>query len=106
MELRINHLDKVFHFAAFAGLAFLLGWVLSQNRQITFANGILVFLTASVYAACDEWTQAFVPGRDPDVWDAAADIVGAFAGLLFLVVMFLAMRDSVASSPLASKNEA
>jgi VanZ family protein len=42
----------------------------------------LAFLLTMLYALSDEFHQAFVPGRSPDLWDLVSDAVGATAGLL------------------------
>jgi VanZ family protein len=72
--------DKVLHFGAFAGLAFLLSWCLAGFRP-TRGAAVLMLSVAVVYGAVDELTQFFVPFRSPDVWDWAADVGGALAGL-------------------------
>lgn len=42
----------------------------------------LAFLFTTLYALSDEFHQAFVPGRNPDLWDLLSDALGATGGLL------------------------
>ena len=34
------------------------------------------------YGVTDEWHQAFVPFREPDRWDLAADLLGTLGSVL------------------------
>ena len=45
------------------------------------AAGLRATMMAIAYGASDEWHQSFVPGRHADVWDLAADGVGAALAL-------------------------
>ena len=83
--------DKVYHAGAFAGLSYLLCWALptrpgahARLQQLTLAG-----LIAASYGCIDEFTQQFIPGRCCDIWDVAADCVGAVIGL----VAYLACRQ-------------
>jgi VanZ family protein len=42
----------------------------------------LAFLVTFLYALSDEFHQAFVPGRVPDLWDLVCDAMGAGVALL------------------------
>ncbi|HEX3854303.1 MAG TPA: VanZ family protein [Polyangiaceae bacterium] len=71
--------DKLMHAAAFAGLAFLL---MRAARFCMPASSLpkqllVGALGASALGALLEICQAFVPYRSADVWDWAADTVGA-----------------------------
>jgi VanZ family protein len=72
--------DKAAHFVAFSALTFCL-WRASGG-----ATPLLVVLAAILFAALDEWRQAYVPGRVPDAQDFLADAcaVAATAALLFM----------------------
>jgi VanZ family protein len=79
--------DKLLHFAAYAGLAWLLGmaWESStgrlNGRHLWFA-----WLAITGFAAVDEVTQLLVH-RDADPLDWLADAAGAAVGLgVFLLV--------------------
>lgn len=75
--------DKVIHFGVYAGLAILI--VNAFGFQRSLALGSRSFLTLVVflllYAALDEVTQAFVPGRHPAVSDWFADGIGGTLGV-------------------------
>lgn len=70
-----GHVDKVLHFAAFAGLA-LLGQLAAPGRY----SAAFVLLALLAVAAGTEWAQGMVPGRQSSLLDLAADLVGIFAG--------------------------
>lgn len=77
--------DVIGHFAAYAILAALLHWALlgiGARRPARFAL-LIVFL----YACSDEFHQAFVPNRQPDPFDIAADVAGAGAALMTLTLL-------------------
>lgn len=75
--------DKAAHAFIYAGLGaalrFGFGRILPERpwaaAGATFALGLLGGIL-------DEIHQAFVPLRNPDVWDAAADTLGVLAGLV------------------------
>lgn len=78
----VTHGDKVAHFLAYGGLAFLCaraarGFGARQGRAV-----IIGALIAVAYGATDELHQSFVPGRSPELLDLAADAAGAIAGAL------------------------
>ena len=67
--------DKVIHFGAYLGLAWLLGLTLaSRGRRVWVAVPLLL-----VFGAVDELTQIPV-GRTADVWDWLADAAGIMVG--------------------------
>ncbi len=72
--------DKILHGVEYAGLALLLVRALHLSGLAlgrALAVGVLV---ASLFGASDEWHQSFVPGRDADPLDWAADTTGALLG--------------------------
>lgn len=79
------HADKVVHAAAFGLLAGLVarGFLAAGQGARRALWGAL--LAASLYGALDEWHQSFVPGRDSDPWDWAADTSGALLGAALVV---------------------
>ena len=74
--------DKIMHFAAFAVLAFALGLWFSADSwlKLPLRNFFICVAIASVFGILDEIHQFFVPGRHSDIWDWAADTLGAAFG--------------------------
>lgn len=77
----VEHADKVLHAAAYGGLAGLAAWALARGRlsTTTARMAITAWAIAAVYGASDELHQYFVPGRQSDWRDLAADAIGAAA---------------------------
>ena len=73
----IPHLDKVVHFALYAGQGWLASRALRTRRSGTLAWALLGVAT---FAALDEWHQQFV-ARDPAILDWIADVIGAGVGI-------------------------
>ena len=71
--------DKVLHFLAYTGLAFLMALVLGGHRP-TWRAFVLVLLATLAYAGFDEFSQLLV-GRHCDFWDFVADFMGTVLGL-------------------------
>ncbi|HTN53893.1 MAG TPA: VanZ family protein [Anaeromyxobacter sp.] len=72
--------DKVLHALEYAGLGALLFVALRGRGPRAWRLALLAAVLASLYGASDEWHQSFVPGRDADPLDWAADSAGALAG--------------------------
>ena len=74
--------DKIFHFIAYAGLAFAVGLWFPRESWLKFPIRNLLICTAiaSVFGVFDEFHQSFVPGRSSDVWDWVSDTLGGAAG--------------------------
>lgn len=71
--------DKVLHFLAYTGLAFLMSLGVGGRRP-TWRAFVLVMVAALMYAAFDEFSQLLV-GRSCDFWDWIADCGGIGTGL-------------------------
>ena len=76
--------DKLLHFSAYALLGILFFRAFEtfpalNNHHLTVALSILC---AGLYGASDEIHQYFVPGRNADIMDLAADFTGSFAGVI------------------------
>ncbi len=71
--------DKLLHLGAYAVLGALVAGALAGRLGAARAIG-LAALIAAAYGVTDEWHQSYVPGRDADPADWAADAVGAIAG--------------------------
>jgi VanZ family protein len=71
--------DKVLHFLAYTGLAFLMALVIGGHRP-TWRAFALVLVATLAYGGFDEFSQLLV-GRHCDVWDFVADFLGTLLGL-------------------------
>jgi len=78
--------DKLVHFLEYAVFAFLIYRSflhLIPPRKFKFVIYFsLVFL--ALFAFFDEYFQAHIPGRDSDILDAIADILGGFLLIIIL----------------------
>jgi len=92
--------DKLGHFTAFALLAALLEFVLRRTRHDlpVYRRHLFVFAVVALFGAMDEWHQRFVPGRECDFFDWAADALGTAFGLVALSLSFLGSRKPEAFS--------
>ena len=82
--------DKIEHLSAY----FLLGILLSlallfQNKFLKIKKYFTLFtgLFIGLYAALDEIHQLFVPGRECDIMDWTADMIGASIGILLIIFL-------------------
>jgi VanZ family protein len=79
-------IDKLIHFSIFG----LLGWLMTRGVYMSTSQYIknnflwLVPLFCLLYAISDEFHQALVPGRSPDIFDIIADI----AGVVFFMLLY------------------
>lgn len=88
----ISLIDKVYHAAAYAALAFAIGGVFTIWRGYHAWLPIWIWTLAASYGAFDEYTQQFVTNRTCDMLDLLADVVGAGLGLLALHASVLYAR--------------
>lgn len=76
-------IDKVAHYLEYLILALLFHHALSGRpvrRRLPVE--LLVVATGLVIAAVDEIHQGYIPGRDPNIYDFAADGAGILTGIL------------------------
>jgi len=76
--------DKLFHASAYALFSFLIYRALSRPRPLTRRLHIGSALLGIAYAVTDELHQLLVPGRQAELSDLAADIIGIVAVQLLL----------------------
>ncbi len=77
--LRLPFGDKILHAGVYGVMALL---ALRAFRHAAGARGersalVRAVATAVLYGMSDELHQAFVPNRHPELWDLAADAIGA-----------------------------
>jgi VanZ family protein len=75
--------DKIVHATAFGVLALLFWMFLKSRRPLNAASVWIAALVLIPYAALDEYLQQFV-GRDTDLMDWIADLIGIGCVLLVL----------------------
>lgn len=73
--------DKLVHGVTYGGLSVLIVWAASRGdfRRVTARTVLLAVLASTLYGYSDECHQFFVPGREYDLKDLAADAIGAVA---------------------------
>lgn len=79
--------DKIMHAGAYfiMGLLFFISF-LSSDFKLKKA-GILSFIFTTLYGISDEIHQYFVPNRNMDLLDLLADMLGAYMGILFTILI-------------------
>ena len=77
---RVTGIDKVAHFAVYAMLGYLVSKALRAPAE--WPARLNAITAMAVFAFVDELHQLVIPGREASVWDWAADLIGATAGLL------------------------
>jgi VanZ family protein len=82
--------DKAGHFFMYGMLGFLVQRAATSTREVRVLGTVMAVL--ALFAAADEWHQAFIPGRSADVVDWVADTTGIAAGSL--VAFAIARRRS------------
>jgi VanZ family protein len=83
--IQFTYVDKVEHFSEYAILRALFAFGLSKSRKGPVF--LTVLLICAAYGIFDELHQLFIPGRDCDPFDAAADILGSAAGAGLYVLL-------------------
>lgn len=88
--------DKILHFGAFGGLAFLVAWALPTREGRAHIQGLITLGLIVGYAMIDELTQYFIPGRNCSLGDFIADAIGAVIGLTaYFLCKALLVRTSI-----------
>ena len=76
----VPHGDKLAHFAAYAGLAFLFAFAL-QGRNVSLVGYACVLGVVAAYGLVDEGIQWLMPSRSASIKDWIADVAGGVAGI-------------------------
>jgi VanZ family protein len=73
-DMGITFTDKLAHFIVFG----IMGWALTRGMILSKIKYpiIISIVIGFVFAVSDEWHQSYVPGRDSDVMDVMADLIG------------------------------
>lgn len=82
LKLPILPTDKVLHFGAYGVMGFLICLPASRIMRSLFWGAWLGAVIAGLYGITDEIHQSYVPGRDDDVYDIVADMLGATLGAI------------------------
>jgi VanZ family protein len=77
--------DKVAHACLYSVLGACLGY--GKHRSIEQPPHWVLIGLGALYAATDEWHQAFVPRRSPELGDWLADVSGVLLGYAVLLVL-------------------
>jgi VanZ family protein len=72
--------DKLVHGGLYSMLGLSLAW--GWARTGFAGSTVLLLIIGAGYGALDEWHQSFVPGRDANLGDWMADVVGVMLGLM------------------------
>jgi VanZ family protein len=89
--------SNLFHIPLFAGLTFCVGRTISGK----YGNGgtpqklsALTLLGTGAFAALDEWSQSFIPGRRASLSDFLLDLAGILGVIFILRLQALRQRGS------------
>ncbi|NNJ94423.1 MAG: VanZ family protein [Halobacteria archaeon] len=83
-----SHQDKLLHLAAYFVLGFfIMGALRKSPAGYRLPQIIGVTLLTALYGLLDEYHQSFVPGRNPALGDALADLAGGLLGALFMYLL-------------------
>ncbi|MCX5752445.1 MAG: VanZ family protein [Candidatus Krumholzibacteria bacterium] len=75
--------DKVAHYLEYLILAFLFyRGIRGERWRMGFPAWFVVLATGLAIASIDEYHQAYIPGRDANIWDWTADMAGIVTGAL------------------------
>ncbi len=93
----IPNLDKAVHIILFGLFVFLWSvyYAAKENSNNLNRKVIIVFIVACLYGTGMEYVQKyFIPNRDFDLYDIAADIIGAALGLIVVRMTVKRFRTS------------
>jgi len=82
--------DKFEHFGAFFGLSVLLSLTFMYQNKYPLLKKyfwLSAFLFICFYGFLDEIHQLFIPGRECDILDWTADAIGAFIGVMLVLLL-------------------
>lgn len=95
---RIPNFDKFVHTSLFCGFVFLWGLYRSNRTSalhILLRNFFIFYVMANIYGIGMEYVQKYyIPGRDYDLEDIIADMVGAGIGYGLCNLLLLTSADT------------
>jgi VanZ family protein len=93
----IPNLDKYVHIILFGSFVFLWSFYYlgkQDGNNNSYRYSVIILIVACLYGTAMEYVQKyFIPNRDFDIYDIAADIAGALAGFLFVRVTYSWFRN-------------
>jgi VanZ family protein len=96
-HLSIPNLDKYVHIILFGSFVFLWSFYYGAKlgtKNFPYKQSFFILIIACLYGTAMEFVQKyFIPNRDYDIYDIAADVVGAIVGFLFVRLTFFWIRD-------------
>jgi VanZ family protein len=94
----ITNLDKYVHIILFGTFVFLWSFYFAtkdEKKVFPIRKSLTILLIACLYGTAMEYVQKyFIPNRDFDIYDIAADVVGAVLGFLIVRLTFSWFRAS------------
>jgi VanZ family protein len=97
-HFHIPNLDKYVHIILFGSFVLLWSFYYAakqKNNNHSTNRFTLILIIACLYGIGMEYIQKyFIPNRDFDIYDIAADVVGATAGYLFVLITVSGFKSS------------
>jgi VanZ family protein len=96
-HLAIPNMDKYVHIILFGSFVFLWSLYYGSKREKNnyfYRTSLVILIIACLYGTAMEYVQKyFIPNRDFDIYDIAADVIGAIAGFLIVRLTFSWFRS-------------
>jgi VanZ family protein len=92
---KFKYSDKVLHFGAFVIMGILFFRAFGSLNQGITPWGIIFFslVSSTLFGVCIEINQLFIPYRQAEAWDIAADILGSLFGIGAFLIARLKKRS-------------
>ena len=92
--------DYIKHFIAYLFLSILMFFPFEKNYSHlrVVVRSAIIFVFCVVYGILLEFAQNYVPGRDPDIFDAYANSLGALTGQIIIILVSLFKTDTAETS--------
>jgi VanZ family protein len=97
-HMAIPNLDKYIHMILFGSFVFLWSFYFAAKKEKNNNSNrrfIIILIVACLYGIGMEFIQKyFIPNRDFDIYDIAADITGALAGFFIILMSVRRIKPS------------